>query len=82
MACEAGACGLPVIALSTHNIRAHIGNEPFFEYSGDLRKDLRYLLENDSKRMKVADKGRRYVQEHQGALNVAKRTSEVYRSIL
>ena len=80
MACEAAATGIPVIA-STSRMRRYLNEHPFYEFSGDLRKDLRYLLEHDRERRRLAERGREYVQTRHDASRIAKRTLEVYKSI-
>lgn len=80
MACEAAACGLPVIA-STSKISQYLSERVFWEFSGKLVEDLRYLLENESERMKIAGSGRAYVQRRHDAAVIAKRTVEVYSSM-
>lgn len=81
MACEAAASGIPVIAC-TSRIRARLNKEPFYEFTGNLAEDLRYLLEDQAERERVANIGREYVQNKHEASKVAKRTVEVYRSIM
>ena len=80
MACEAAACGLPVIA-STSRISQYMNERAFCEFSGKLVEDLRDLLDNESERMKIAESGRAYVQRHHDATVIAKRTAEVYTTI-
>jgi glycosyltransferase involved in cell wall biosynthesis len=81
MACEAAASGIPVIAC-TSKIREHLDKNPFYEATGNLTGDLRYLLQEAAERVKIANNGREYVKDKHEASKVAKRTIEVYRSIL
>lgn len=80
MACEAAACGIPVVA-STAKVRSHLDAEPFFEFSGDLAEDLRYLLEDEEERKRIAERGRNYVENRHAASRIAERTIDIYRSL-
>jgi glycosyltransferase involved in cell wall biosynthesis len=80
MACEAAASGLPVIA-STKKISQYVSERVFYEFSGNLVEDLKYLLENEQERSKIAQSARAYVQNHHNPTLVANRTLEVYKSI-
>jgi len=80
MACEAAACGLPVIA-STTKISQYLDERVFYEFSGNLAEDLRYLLQDENERMKIAAVGKAYVQRRHDAAVIAKRTAEVYSSM-
>jgi glycosyltransferase involved in cell wall biosynthesis len=81
MACEAAASGLPVIA-STQKISQYISDRVFYEYSGNLVKDLEYLLEDEEERRKIAQNARVYVQNHHDPALIANRTVEVYKRIM
>ena len=80
MACEAAACGLPVIA-STTKISHFLDQRVFYEFSGNLVEDLRYLLQDENERMKIAASGRAYVERRHDATVIAKRTADVYSSM-
>lgn len=77
MACEAAASGVPVIAC-TSKIRSYIRKEVFYEYSGDLSQDLRYLLEDEDARRRIASRGKQYIHEQHEASNIARRTMQIY----
>lgn len=81
MACEAATSGIPVIA-STSNVAAYIGQEPFYEFSDNVTEDLRYMLEDEVERRRIAQRGRDYVEARHEASRVAERTVKVYSSIL
>ena len=80
MACEAAASGVAVIA-STKKVSQYLDEPVFYEFSGNLVEDLKYLLEDPEDRAKVAERGRAYVQNRHNAALVAERTVEVYKSI-
>lgn len=80
MACEAAACGLPVIA-STTKVTRYMDEPVFYEFNGNLAEDLRYMLENPEERNKIAQTGRAYVHKRHEASIIAKRTDEIYNSI-
>jgi len=80
MACEAAASGLPVIA-STSRVSSYLDQRPFYEFSGDLGTDIRYLLEHDRERRRVAEKGGEFVRSHHEASRIAQRTLDVYKAI-
>jgi hypothetical protein len=77
MACEAAASGKCVIA-STDNIQPYINEKPFFEFTGNIFDDIRFLLENPPERIKSAQKGRSFVQTRHDPIQCAKKTIEVY----
>jgi glycosyltransferase involved in cell wall biosynthesis len=77
MACEAAASGKCVIT-STRNVQPYIHEEPFFEYTGNLTDDIRFLLENSEERIKSAQKGRRFVQSRHDPLQCAQKTIDIY----
>lgn len=80
MACEAAASGIPVIAC-TSKIKSYLREEPFYEFTGNLAEDLRYLLEDEEERRRLAQKGLEYVRDRHEAGKVSKRTIELYRSL-
>jgi glycosyltransferase involved in cell wall biosynthesis len=80
MACEAACSGLPVIA-STAKVKQHVGGEVFYEFTGNLAEDLQYILQDDAERLKIANRGREYVEAKHEASKVARRTIEIYQSI-
>ena len=82
MACEAAASGLPVIA-STSKIKPYLnhGGVGFFEFSGNIAEDLRYLIENDETLREIARKGRDYVLATHEASKVVEQVLEVYKSL-
>jgi glycosyltransferase involved in cell wall biosynthesis len=77
MACEAAASGKCVLA-STRGIQPYIHEKPFFEFTGNLTDDLRFLLENSEERIKSAQKGRRFVETYHDPLQCAHKTIEIY----
>jgi glycosyltransferase involved in cell wall biosynthesis len=77
MACEAAASGKCVIA-STNNIQPYIHEKPFFEFTGNLVDDIRFLLENSEERLKSAQKGRGFVQTRHDPLQCAQKTIDIY----
>jgi glycosyltransferase involved in cell wall biosynthesis len=77
MACEAAASGKCVIA-STNNIQPYIHEKPFFEFTGNIIDDIRFLLENSEERVKSAQKGRRFVQTRHDPMECAQKTIEIY----
>jgi hypothetical protein len=80
MGCEAAASGIAVIA-STSKMMSHLDVEPFYEFTGSLVEDLRYLLQDDAERVRIAKRGRDYVEAKHEASKVARRTIEIYQSI-